>query len=370
MTNFTATEPYNDLPILPPTNDVETKDILKSCIAARAALAELKQTAKMLPNQSVLVNTLPMLEAQASSEIENIVTTTDRLFQEFDRETERTDPATKEALRYRTALFEGYLNIRDRPLTTRTAETICSTIKNVQMEVRRVPGTTLQNDRTGEIIYTPPVGEQLLRDKLTNWEVFLHGNEDLDPLVKMAIAHYQFEAIHPFTDGNGRTGRVLNILYLIEQGLLDIPILYLSRYVIQHKDDYYRLLLEVTSKENWNEWLHFILEAVKETSRWTNDKIQAMLALLRDTKKYVRKANPKIYSAELVDVLFNQPYCRITNLEKAGIAKRQTASIYHTQLCESGILVEKKIGREKLFINRRYLRLLVTEANDWEPFVE
>lgn len=368
MRNFNPEQPFNNLPALPPKNEVETKAILKSCIEARASLAKLKQAALMLPNQSVLINTLPLLEAQASSEIENIVTTADRMFQFAENIPANIDPATKEALQYRTALYEGYLNIKKRPLNTTTAEKICSTIKGVDMTVRRTPGTALQNDRTGEIIYTPPEGESLIRDKLANWEIFLHNEGNMDVLIKMAISHYQFEAIHPFTDGNGRTGRVLNLLYLIDAGLLDIPILYLSRFVIQNKADYYRLLLEVTTKGNWEDWITFMLRAVQETSDWTVAKINAILKLMETTRDFMRTETPKIYSAELVEVLFNQPYCRISNLEKAGIAKRQTGSVYLGQLAKAGILTEKKVGRENIYINHRYLRLLTTEANNFKAF--
>lgn len=368
MMGFDPKQPYNLLPPLPPQEDVESKQILKLCMKARVALAELKQTARMLPNQGVLINTMPLLEAQASSEIENIVTTSDKLFQASDQQTQNLDPATKEALRYRTALFDGFTSLEDRPISTGTAELICSTLKGADMRVRKTSGTTLNNDLTGETIYTPPAGEGLLRDKLTNWEKFIHQEDELDPLVKMAIAHYQFEAIHPFTDGNGRTGRVINILYLIEKGLLDIPILYLSRYIIQNKETYYSLLQKVTVEGIWSDWIIYMLQAVYETASWTNNKITAILRLINETRDHVKENLPKVYSAELMDVLFNQPYCRIMNLQKENIAKRQTASEYLKHLCRIGVLREFANGREKLFINYRYLRLLITEALDYSPF--
>ncbi|MFW2374694.1 MAG: Fic family protein, partial [Gammaproteobacteria bacterium] len=213
-----VTRPYNDLPDLPPQQELETRQILKLCTEARVALAELRQLGETIPNQSVLINTIPLLEAQASSEIENVVTTSDKLFRFADATNiSQADPATREALRYRSALHQGYQAIKEKPLNTNTAITICRLIKNTNLDIRRVPGTQLANDRTGEVIYTPPEGEDLLRNKLSNWERFLHENDELDPLVRMAVGHYQFEAIHPFTDGNGRTGRVLNILYLIDK---------------------------------------------------------------------------------------------------------------------------------------------------------
>src|SRR5256885_7268991 len=205
--------PYNDLPRLPPALDLEPRAVLKQCVAARAALAELKQAAELIPNPAMLINTLPVLEARASSEIENIVTTADKLFQHLQADG-NADPATKEALRYRRALLEGVKALKNRPLVTRTAETICTQIKGVEMTVRKVPGTALAKGESGGVVYTPPEGEALIRGLLANWERFLHEETSLDPVIRMAVAHYQFEAIHPFTDGNRRTGRVLNSLFL------------------------------------------------------------------------------------------------------------------------------------------------------------
>lgn len=359
--------PFNGLPPLPPAVELETKAILKQCIGARAAVAELKQAAELIPNQSVLINTLPLLEAQASSEIENIVTTTDQLFQ-FREDDGNADAATKEALRYSQALLEGYRLMQQRPLTTRTAEEICSRIKGLQMHVRRVPGTALARGQSGDIIYTPPVGEDLLRTLLANWERFLHEATDIDPLIRMAVAHYQFEAIHPFTDGNGRTGRVLNSLYFISQDLLTLPILYLSRYIIQHKSDYYRLLLEVTQNAAWEDWLQFMLRGVEETSLWTVAKIAAIRTLQAQTVEYVRKAAPKIYSHELVNLIFEMPYCRIQNVTAREIAGRQTASMYLKELVKIDVLEERSFGREKLFIHPRLMKLLTRDSNHWKPF--
>jgi len=360
-------QPYNDLPRLPPAVELDTKTVLKQCIRSNAALAELKQAAELIPNQAMLINTLPLLEARASSEIENIVTTTDKLFQHIQAD-EKADPATKEALRYRRALFEGFQSLRDRPLTTRTAEAICSQIKGSEMSVRKVPGTALQNDRTGEIIYTPPAGEAVIRDLLANWERFMHEATDLDPLIRMAVGHYQFEAIHPFADGNGRTGRVLNCLFLIQEGLLNLPILYLSRYIIQHKADYYRLLHQVTAGQSWEEWLLYVLRGVEDTARWTTAKIAATRALADHTAARVRDQLPSIYSRELVDTIFEQPYCRIDNLVEKGIAKRQTASVYLKKLVVIGVLAEQQAGREKLFIHPKLMQLLMQEQNGFEPY--
>ena len=340
----------------------DTPAILKRLTRASRKLAELKGIAASIPNQGILINTLGLQEAKDSSEIENIVTTTDRLFQYADDRSGAADPATKEALRYRTALRQGFESLSQLPLTTRTAVKVCQTIKGMDIDIRNTPGTTLMNDATGERIYTPPEGEALIRYKLANWERFLHEATELDPLIRMAVGHYQFEAIHPFADGNGRTGRVLNLLYLVDQGLLDTPVLYLSRAIIANKADYYRLLLAVTRDENkekaWEDWLLYMLRAVAETARWTTDRIRAIRSLLQDMADKMRQEAPQTYSRELAELIFEQPYCRIGNLVDAGLAHRQTASTHLKKLCEIGILREEKAGREKLFINPHLLAVL------------
>ncbi len=362
MTLWRPDQPYNDLPSLPPAAEVETRPVLKQCIAARAALAELKQAAELIPNQGVLINALPLLEAQASSEIENIITTTDRLFQ-YQSAGEHADPATREALRHSSALLEGFHALKQTPLNTRTAEQVCTRIKGTDMQVRRVPGTALANQTTGEVIYTPPVGEDVLRSKLANWERYLHEARDIDPLIRMAVGHYQFEAIHPFSDGNGRTGRVINSLYLIQAELLTLPILYLSRYIIRNKAEYYRLLLDVTRSQAWEPWILYVLHGVEDTARWTTDKISAIRHLATLTATHVKRAAPKIYSRELVDLIFDLPYCRIQNLVEKGIAGRQAASRYLKQLVEIGVLEERAVGREKLFIHPKLMELLIRDTN-------
>jgi len=351
------------LPQLPPAVELETKPVLKQCVLARAALAALKQAAALIPNQQMLINTIPLLEAKDSSEIENIVTTADRLFQFVDANEGGADAATKEALRYRTALYAGFESLAQRPLCTATAVEICRTIKAIDIDVRRVPGTQLTNTGTGQTVYTPPEGESRLRGLLANWERFLHEQRELDPLVRMAVGHYQFEAIHPFSDGNGRTGRVLNILFLIQEELLSLPILYLSRYVIARKADYYRLLLEVTQRQAWEPWLLFMLRAVEETANWTTSKILAIRELSDSTAALVRERLPKVYSRELVDVIFEQPYCRIANLVDKRIAQRQAAARYLKSLVDIGVLHERQVGKEKLFIHPRLMQLLADDGN-------
>jgi Fic family protein len=362
--------PYNDLPPLPPNIDLETKPVLRQCIRARAALAELKQATELIPNSAILINTLPLLEARASSEIENIVTTADKLFRHLQFEG-TADPATREALRYRRALLEGFATLNDRPLCTRTAEAICTEIKGTEMSVRRVPGTALVNQISNKVIYTPPETESRIRELLANWEQFLHAagplhTDTLDPLIRMSVAHYQFEAIHPFTDGNGRSGRVLNSLYLVEQRLLPMPILYLSRYIIAHKSDYYHLLLEITRKNDqsrWESWLLFMLRSVEETATWTAAKISAIRDLSEEAVRLVRETLPKIYSRELIDVIFEQPYCRISNVVEADIAGRQAASRYLKALVSINMLREQTFGREKLFVNIKLLDLLTHDED-------
>jgi Fic family protein len=364
-------QPHNRLPALPPAHELESRAVLKACIEARAALAELKQAAELIPNQAMLINTIPLLEAKDSSEIENIVTTTDQLFkyaQSSAQGHDDADPATKEALRYRTALQRGYQALKDRPLCTATAVDVCRTLKGVDMDIRRTPGTQLINDRTGDVVYTPPEGEARLRDMLANWERFLHNQTELDPLIRMAVGHYQFEAIHPFIDGNGRTGRVINILYLIQEGLLNLPILYLSRHVIAHKADYYGLLMGVTRDQAWEPWLQFTLQAVAETSKWTIGKIAAIRKLAEHTTEHVRTRLPKIYTRELVDVIFEQPYCRIRNLVDKGIAQRQAASRYLHDLADLGVLREMPFGKERLFIHPKLMQLLSRDNNQFQPY--
>lgn len=366
---FDPARPYNALPILPPKVNLETVPVMRKCVSASRALAGLKGAAALIPNQDVLINSIPLREAKDSSAIENIVTTNDSLFRFANIDTEHADEATKETLRYRTALMEGFKDVQRRPLSTRTAVLVCSTIKNVDLDVRRVPGTALAHQPSGAIVYTPPEGETVLRDKLSNLDAFLHGQDEIDPLIRMAAAHYQFEAIHPFTDGNGRTGRILNTLFLIDQKLLDLPILYLSRYINEHRADYYARLLAVTTSQAWEPWLLYMLSAVEETSLWTTAKIRAIRELMDATVRHVSSQSPKIYSRELIEVIFTQPYSRIGDVVGAKIANRATASKYLKELVATGVLQERKEGRENIYVNIRFLDLLTTDTNTFKKFV-
>lgn len=350
--------PYNDLPPVPPQGlDLEPKRVLKATIEARAALATLTQATRLLPNPGVLLSSLSLLEAQASSEIENIVTTSDALF----RHAELGDgnQATKEAYRYRQALFVGVESIKHRPLTAATASEICSALHGREMLVRAVPGMRIANPVTHSIIYAPPEGRDLILDKLAAWERFIHADDDLDPLVRMAVAHYQFEAIHPFHDGNGRTGRVLNILMLIDAGLLDQPILYLSRGIIARKGDYYRLLRAVTEEQAWHEWTVYLLDVVRESAESTLRKITAIQTCQQQLAERAREATTGGRDGRFLDVLFEQPYTRISTVTKRCDVSRQTASIWLHALTEAGILRSMKIGRDLVFLNRELLDVLV-----------
>jgi len=365
---FDPAKPYNDLPALPPEVDVESRAVLKALVEARSALAELKQAGHLVPNQAILINTIPILEARASSEIENIVTTTDRLFQYAHDEREPADAATKEALRYRSALWRGWEVLKSRPVSTTMAVEVCRTLKAIELDVRKTPGTALQNLATQTVVYTPPEGEDRLRQLLANWERYLHDATEIDPLVRMAVGHYQFEAIHPFIDGNGRTGRILNLLYLVNEQLLELPVLYLSRAIIATKSEYYRLLNAVTSSGSWEEWILYMLNAVADTARWTTAKVHAMRHLLAHTTEHVKSRAGSIYTRELVELTFSHPYTRIGNVIDAGLAKRQAASRYLKELASIGVVREIQVGRDKLFLHPKLLALLGDDTNAFEPY--
>jgi Fic family protein len=358
--------PYDGLPLLPPSGDLEPKTVLKSAIEARAALAALDQAARLLPNPAVLAYTMPLLEAQASSEIENIVTTADALFKYAQTDHEAVDPATKEALSYRSALFEGVRAIETRPLTASTAERVCTRIKSREMGIRKLAGTRIANPSTGEVIYSPPEGADLIRHKLANWESFIHASDGLDPLVRMAVAHYQFEAIHPFHDGNGRTGRIVNILMLIEAALIAEPILYISRFINSHKNDYYRLLSEVTSDGAWEPWVLYMLEAVRQTADSTAAKVRAIRILQEEIHDKARAASNGGRNADFLAVLFEQPYSRIQIVMSRCGVSRPTATSWLNDLARAGILTAHKFGRDRVFVNERFLDVLLTNDLD-EP---
>jgi len=357
---FHPLEPYNELPLLPPVEELESKDILKASIRANQALARLDGSLSQLPNPSMLLDSIGLQEAKVSSEIENIITTHDELYQYAVAERSVGNSATKEVLHYKEALWYGHEQVKEKGvLTTNLFVKLVQIIKENQSGVTNAPGTQIVNDKTREVIYTPPVGEEIIRTKLKNLEAFLNLNDDgLDPLVKMAVAHYQFEAIHPFGDGNGRTGRIINILYLVQQGLLRMPVLYLSRYILEHRSDYYQLLREVTEEGNWQRWILYMIHAVEETSKLTLHKIEEINAAMASMSEAVKKELPNIYSKDVVEVLFQRPYSKRQFLEEAGIVKVKTAGTYLAALEENGFLKSVELGKEKLYLNMAFLDIL------------
>ncbi|MFS2050952.1 Fic family protein [Variovorax sp. Varisp41] len=347
---FDRLQPFNALPLLPPAIELESKVVLKQAISANRVLANLRGLAAQIPNQDVLISSIVLQEARLSSEIENIVTTNDELYRADADADGKADAHTKEVLRYREALYLGLEALKTRPLATNLFIEIAQRIKQIEFGVRAISGTALKNN-VGEVIYTPPVGEALIREKLANLEGFIHGDDDLDPLLKMAVMHYQFEAIHPFADGNGRTGRILNLLFLVDKGLLDSPVLFLSRYFIANRVGYYDGLRRVTESRDWENWLLFMLRAVESTAQQTFDQVMRIRALMERVRERVQREAPNVYSKDLVEVIFRHPYTKIQFVVDAGIAKRQTASGYLQVLAKLGVLRESRHGREKYYVN-------------------
>lgn len=356
---FDRSQPYNDLPLLPPAAELESKAVLKQAIASRTAMANLRGAAKLLPNQGVLIQAIGLQEAKLSSEIENIVTTNDDLFRGFANDGEGASPQTKEVLRYKDALWQGHQWVKQgMPLTTRLFETLYQTVKLADDGVRRLPGTKLANPGSGQIVYSPPEGEAVIRDKLANLEQFINGASDLDPLVRMAVMHYQFEAIHPFPDGNGRVGRILNILQLQAEGLMDVPILYLSRYIIENKAAYYRGLSGVTENGDWESWVLYMLRGVETMADVTRQRIEAVLALMAAASSAAEKVLPKVQVPAILDIVFRHPYCKVRFLEDAGLGSRPTCTKYLRVLVAAGLLREQSVWKQNYFINDAFFEAL------------
>lgn len=349
---FNPAKPNNFITLLPPKVELETKVVLKATAGAGAALAELKGYSELLPDKQLLIDSIVLQEAKDSSAIENIVTTHDELFRGMAKSGD-ISPQVKEVLNYRKALWEGFDIIKKRKmLTTNTIITIQEKLEANNAGIRKLPGTQLKNDKTGEVIYTPPDNEKTIRDLLANLEMFINDDGDnLDWLVKMAVAHYQFESIHPFYDGNGRTGRIVNVLYLSLKGLLDSPILYMSKGIISHKSDYYRLFREVTIKNNWEEWILFILKIVRETSLDTLNLIRDINKAIERTESLLKEKASKIYSKELVEILYKKPYIRINDLIKGNLASRNIASGYLKSIEKLKVIKSVKAGRDILYEN-------------------
>ena len=353
-----SAQPYNKLPLLPPKINFANA-LFKKTIEANKALAELKGLAGLIPNQAIVLNSLILREAKDSSEIENIVTTQDALYKAFSIDNEPLEPNIKEVLHYREALWSGFEVVKKKRLITiREIIKMQELLIGNNAGIRQQPGTALKNAKTGEVIYTPPFGKDVIEEKLKNLELYMNTEDDVDPLIKMAIIHYQFESIHPFYDGNGRTGRIINVLYLILNDLLELPILYLSSYIINHKRQYYEGLDKVRTQNDWEGWITYMLDSIEQTSKSTINLIKSIKGLIDKEIENVKEKCPKIYSKELVESLFNQPYCRISTLESSLSITRFTASKYLKELEEIGLLKGEKMGRDMLYINKPLFALL------------
>lgn len=363
---FDRKSPFNNLPDLPIADGIIDKEILKKWGLTSRSLAELNRNILRIPNPTMLINTIALQEAQSSTAIENIFTTEDELYKAVSDSVKEKEanPSTKEVLRYREALWGGYQKLQETEnfeLTTiiEVFQKIKDTSQGIRPPQSQVVIKRGQSElRPGEIIYTPPRGEGILEKKLDNLIDFLNNDKSIDPLIKMAIAHYQLEAIHPFTDGNGRTGRVLNLLYLVDQKLLSHPVLYLSKYIIENKDDYYYCLSGVTQRQAWKQWIMYMLTAVEQTALQTNQIIDDILAQMDATYEFV-KQKLKWYSLELNQALFSQPYIKQKLIgEITGTKSRTTITKYMKELVQMGVLSANEDGREVFYVNNDLVRIL------------
>jgi len=353
-----------DIERFPPSDAVETKAVLKQCASAGRLLAELKGASQSIPNQAVLINTLSLQEAKDSSAIENIVTTHDDLFRGDLFPESAGNLAAKEVQNYIQALKAGFGVVKDSGLITlRTIQMIQEALERNRAGFRALPGTELRNDATGETVYTPPQHPEIIMSLMSHLESFINGSEfdGFDPLVRMALLHHQFESIHPFYDGNGRTGRILNVLFLVKSGLLDIPVLYLSRYFIRDKDRYYRELQNVRTEGDWESWILYMLEAVESTARLTLSQVGAIKASFDDYKRRIRADFPKLYSQDLINNLFNHPYTKIEFIERDLGVSRLTATKYLDSLSDT-FLTKQKVGRNNYYVNRALFAILINEG--------
>lgn len=358
MRKFDRKIPYNDLPLLPPKTDIETKSILRKTISAGRALAQLNGTLINLPNPTLFLDTIYLQEAKASSEVENIITTNDELYKSLVADRKVENSATKEVLSYKEALWLGLEQIKTKPfITTNLCIKIVQCIRQNNASIRNTPGTTLSNTQ-GEVIYTPPSGEAVIREKLANLERFINKDESIDPLIKMALMHYQFEAIHPFSDGNGRTGRILLLLYLKLSGLLNTPAIYLSEYIIKNKADYYKKLRGVTENNEWESHILYMLDMIEETSTKGLERLNKITTTMDKTAEEIKKKLPKIYSKDLIEILFRLPYTKRQHLINENIGNLKTVGNYLIALEESGFLKSVKVGKEKLYLNQQLLEIL------------
>lgn len=348
------------IPTLPFDFDLETKSVMKKTAAARSALAEMKGAAASIPNDSILISTLSLQEAKDSSAIENIITTHDELYQSDFFAKNFKSIASKEVHNYAEALRTGFITVKERGfLSNNHILELQAAIEENKAGFHKLPGTELKNEQTGEVVYTPPQSYDEVVAHMSNLEQFINDNtlSDWDPLVKMAVIHHQFESIHPFYDGNGRTGRIINILYLVKEGLLNIPILYLSRYINQNKADYYRLLQKVRTENAWEEWTLYLLDAVEQTSLQTIKVIKGIKDLMQKHKVKIRN-DTKFYSQDLINNLFRHPYTKIEFIMQDLDVGRITATKYLDELDQLGIVHKVKLGRDNYYINTDLFNLL------------
>jgi len=359
MSKFDRKTPYNDLPPVPPKANIETTSVLRKTISAGRSLAQLNGAIQTLPNPTLFVDTIHLQEAKASSEVENIVTTNDELYKSLVAGKKVENSATKEVLNYKDALWLGLETLKRKPfITTNLCIQIVQCIRQNGASIRATPGTTLRNPQ-GEVIYTPPSGESVIREKLANMEKFINDDGDgIDPLIKMAIMHYQFEAIHPFSDGNGRTGRILLLLYLKLSALLDVPAIYLSQYIIEHKAAYYQRLRGVTENEAWEAYILYMLDMIEETASRGLKRLNKIVQTMEETANEIKKKLPRVYSKDLLEILFRLPYSKRQHLIDENIGNPKTVGNYLMELEENGFLKSVKAGKEKLYLNQRLLEIL------------
>lgn len=361
MSEFKKEIPYNNLPLLPPKSDLETTRILKKTITASRALANLNGAIINLPNPQLFLDTIHLQEAKASSEIENIITTNDELYKSIVADKKFDNAATKEVISYKNALWYGLNQLESKPfITTNLCIEIMQRIKENTSSIRTNTGTTLSNSK-GEIIYTPPSGKETLQRKLYNLEQFINEDESLDPLIKMALMHYQFEAIHPFSDGNGRTGRILLLLYLKIVNLLDVPAIYLSEYIIKNKAEYYKRLRLVTEKEDWESWIIYMLDMVEYTAKRGLKRLREVTELMQLMSEEIKIKLPKLYSKDLIEIIFKLPYTKRQYLIDEGFGTPKTVGNYLMALEHKGFLNSIRVGKEKLYLNHRLLEILEKE---------
>ena len=356
---------YNNLPLLPLEIDLETKAVLRKTNTANKALAELKGHLSKLPNPMLVLQALLVQEAQSSSAIENVVTTNDALFQALLSPNDKNITAsTKEVLHYKEALWHGFQKtLAQYPLTINVFIELFRIVKQRSDGIRPGAGTVLQNPVSKEMVYIPPDNQDDILRLLSNLEKYINDPsvQDIDPLIKLAVIHYQFECIHPFPDGNGRVGRILNVLYLIQEELLSYPVLYLSKYIITHKQEYYSTLKKVTEENIWEDWILYMLSAIEETAIQTLKIAKDIDSAKEIFSTLLRDETNRTWPQNLVDVIFSQPYCKISTLVKNNIAKTQTASVYLRELEAIGLLRCEKHGREKYYINNKLWSIVMND---------